>query len=194
MEFSFGAISHMCFIPSDFDTPTKVNCMMCWNTFVAFVCNISCSSGFQQKLHVGVGQHKGTVFRLRLSSVQGLMPCCACFLFLTDYRCCFCCQTNPGGRESDYPRNMGELTMNVCAIEHRSESLISSHITSAPAIHICTPFKSSKQLNQPTAECRMVYLEETLLLQETKLYPKINIQQYNEGYIRPKMKDLYRRQ
>lgn len=29
-------------------------------------------------------------------------------LFLTDDRCCFCCQTNPGGRESDHPGNMGE--------------------------------------------------------------------------------------
>lgn len=30
-------------------------------------------------------------------------------LFLTDHRCCFCCQANPGGRESDYSWNMGEL-------------------------------------------------------------------------------------
>lgn len=90
---------------------------MCWDTFVAFVCNISCSSGFQQKLHVSIGQHKGTIFRLRLSSVQGPMLSCACILFLTDYRCCFRCQTNPGGREGDYPRNMGELAMNVCVIE-----------------------------------------------------------------------------
>lgn len=40
----------------------------------------------------------------------------------------------------------------------------------------------------------MVYLEETLLLQEAKIYTKINKQQYNEEYIRPKMKDLYRKQ
>lgn len=29
----------------------------------------------------------------------------------------------------------------------------------------------------------MVYLEETLLLQEAKIYTKINKQQYNEEYI-----------
>ncbi len=79
--------------------------------------------------------NKGSKIRLRVHTVyrdvnvsvhECLMLYCACFLFPTDYRCCFCCQTNPGGRESDHPGNMGELELT--GYEFQSVCCISAYI------------------------------------------------------------------